>query len=81
MDNTCICSDGLAPGEYIQCRLNETLIDGVIQHRVCIHKCLLEITEPSGATGHPGLAGVWELGMIIVGDEARKVGSVQTLKA
>ena len=57
------------------------LIDRVIQHRVCEYKCLLEITEPSGATGQPGLAGVWELGMIIVGDEVRKVGSVQTLKA
>lgn len=57
------------------------LIDRVIQHRVCGYKCLLEITEPSGATGQPGLAGVWELGMIIVGDEVRKVGSVQTLKA
>ena len=53
----------------------------MIQHRVCEYKCLLEITEPSGAPGQPGLAGVWELGMIIVGDEARKVGSVQTLKA
>ena len=59
VNNTWICSDGLAPGEYIQWKLNETLIDGVIQHSLWIQ---MSVRNHRAIWGHSATWPGWSMG-------------------